>query len=1030
MAGRSGHSYTNSIVSDQARAHLGDVYNNYGPSPDEKSFRSILESLRYDGMDDRRDRLNNAERGTFEWTLAEERCVGDEAGEGLDQVTGTEDFDESDTSKENDSEDELDSWDSDSDHEIRSWTIDTSFATWLEGEKEDLFCFFGKPGSGKSTLMYVRTTFESASTSCADIGQRCRKFLATNPRVDQLLETWAKGKQLLRAEHFFWILGGHVQKTIEGLLRHLLYCTILSMQFNAHSNKLELVMDMLGSGRTSSNSQRAWCYEELYDILVRLVDCSHTKFFFLVDALDENEPQNRLWALAEEVWKISQLPNIKICVSCRPWTVFVSNISQAQTLHLDKMTLPDMKLYIKNRLAHVGARNDICSQFSADSPTIWITKFIARMARAAEGVFLWSELVMEALSSEMRKDCDFEQLEEVLDEFPLGLDEYFQRLIFDRITKTRKNISDTAAALMLAMQILEYHERGYRFSEIPYSDSFLNFWLLRSGYLGPGFSWTDHEDTQYTPDDAQRMVVQTNDFLEETCKGLLVTVDCRDRSSRGWSELEWDVEFLHRTVSDFIRGDKMKLLIEQRSPDHFRDDRFVEELGKLRCTSLLHEMYKTCREAEYDWRDILFWSTKLPIDQLWLADCEALVIARHKRSCECLGLEHTLFHEGYTFECARTRSLEYMLTIMRSWPRLAIKYGSLENLGGFFSGWLTHIIEECTGNVAERSDRGIDHESSSSQPAFAVRSGLSEVQSIWHVVLQSCFGTTARESHMILLNQLLYCGLDVNQQHLEDLTHHSRPHRGSIWQNWLRLVYLKIKQEGPGPFSLGDSLERFKRKISDIALAFLQNGADPTSTTCISFHISKETCPIKMPVEAVLKDITSYDVLGRAYASRNTESFNLQLARRGCMIKAIKSWTVTARELYALTPDNATTFDDEVADFMFGLARNTFGQFCSSCETQVTEYEVFLMAACIDCLEKYQLCDGCIRNLYLRYPDLDNLSRHVVHKVLPPDRTHTLFCFGHSRSGDFIKWHGVQAALSVLKDWYSRNLNSTDTAVD
>lgn len=73
---RSGHSYTNIHNSDASRSHLGDVYNQYGPSPDQQAFRAVLDSLRYDGMDDRRDRLNSAERGTFEWALAE-RDVSD-----------------------------------------------------------------------------------------------------------------------------------------------------------------------------------------------------------------------------------------------------------------------------------------------------------------------------------------------------------------------------------------------------------------------------------------------------------------------------------------------------------------------------------------------------------------------------------------------------------------------------------------------------------------------------------------------------------------------------------------------------------------------------------------------------------------------------------------------------------------------------------------------------------------------------------------------------------------------------------------
>ena len=72
MASRSGHSYNNIYTSDASRNLFGDVYNQYGPSPDQQAFRAVLDSLRFDGMDDRLERLNSAERGTFDGRSREE----------------------------------------------------------------------------------------------------------------------------------------------------------------------------------------------------------------------------------------------------------------------------------------------------------------------------------------------------------------------------------------------------------------------------------------------------------------------------------------------------------------------------------------------------------------------------------------------------------------------------------------------------------------------------------------------------------------------------------------------------------------------------------------------------------------------------------------------------------------------------------------------------------------------------------------------------------------------------------------------
>ena len=129
MASHSGHSYSDIHSSGASRNHLGDVYHQHGPSPDQQALNAVLDSLRYDGMDDRRDRLNSAERGTFEWALAKR--------------------DESDEQRDREQHDD-DLW-------LRSKTIDKTFTDWLVADEENngLFCFMGKPGSGKSTLIYA-----------------------------------------------------------------------------------------------------------------------------------------------------------------------------------------------------------------------------------------------------------------------------------------------------------------------------------------------------------------------------------------------------------------------------------------------------------------------------------------------------------------------------------------------------------------------------------------------------------------------------------------------------------------------------------------------------------------------------------------------------------------------------------------------------------------------------------------------------------------------------------------------------------
>lgn len=138
-----GSTYTN-IVHSGGTAQYGNTYHS-GPSPDERTLQAILESLRYDGMHARRDTLDAPSKGTFDWKFlkgAVDLVVREHVYESIERDNLSETR-----------ETIIDPV---------TQTFDISFRSWLEQDAGGLFCFTGKPGAGKSTLMYGYPTHSSA----------------------------------------------------------------------------------------------------------------------------------------------------------------------------------------------------------------------------------------------------------------------------------------------------------------------------------------------------------------------------------------------------------------------------------------------------------------------------------------------------------------------------------------------------------------------------------------------------------------------------------------------------------------------------------------------------------------------------------------------------------------------------------------------------------------------------------------------------------------------------------------------------
>lgn len=305
-----------------------------------------------------------------------------------------------------------------------------------------------------------------------------------------------------------------------------------------------------------------------------------------IDGLDEYYPHSDHDKLVNDLRRLAALPNIKLCVSSRPWTVFEQGLTNSrQMIVLEEMTRKDIRIHVweqlrsAERLADTG-RHDIRDKSDA------ATQLVEMITKKSEGVFLWVHLIVRSLAERLAAGQSISSLRRYVKDFPGELETYFRELIYERISPTWREHSETACALKLAVAVAFG-------KDICGGRSYLNYWLL-----------LEHDNLS-DPDFAEKIQFErvsdlelggrrkaTARYLHASCKDLLRTRSLRSDDSgydRNYVQnyvVNILVEFMHRTVYDFVMTESMQRMINERVPAHFHNDDFLDKLAIARLKTI------------------------------------------------------------------------------------------------------------------------------------------------------------------------------------------------------------------------------------------------------------------------------------------------------------------------------------------------------------------------------------------------------------------------------------------------------------
>jgi len=387
------------------------------------------------------------------------------------------------------------------------------FVTWLKSGS-GTFWVFGKAGAGKSTLM---------------------KFIASHHKTRIALKEWAGPKKVVMATHYFWSTGTAMQKSLKGLLQELLYDILCCCP--------ELAPDIFPdrwrrTKSTASPSDKHWSADELHEGL-RLLARHHSmpvKCCFLIDGLDEFDGDH--YKLCQLLKELSLSANLKCCVSSRPWNVFedafASDLSTKLCVH--DLTIQDIWNYTESRLKGFPRWKETCISDERS------TEFISDITERAQGVFLWVFLVTRSLRDGLVNGDTIHDLQRRLKALPTDLEPFFKHMLDLVDPFYHQYMSRTFQMTINAKEPLHLLTYYARESE-DQNDNYVLEWPLDPDLalanLPPG------------------LLEPCRRRINARCGGLLGFK--KDR-----------VEFLHRTVHDFLLTRPMQDYLEQKASPGYK----------------------------------------------------------------------------------------------------------------------------------------------------------------------------------------------------------------------------------------------------------------------------------------------------------------------------------------------------------------------------------------------------------------------------------------------------------------------------
>ena len=425
-----------------------------------------------------------------------------------------------------------------------------SFVDWLRSER-DLYRIQGKLGSGKSSLM---------------------SFLSEDPRtLENAFASQQLNRQKVQVTFFFWNAGSVLQKSVEGLMRSLIY-QLLDSDPPLYDRMLtrDPALERL-------NPKQVWSAKALKSLLNAAIEHVETPVLVLLDGLDEFD--HDINDLISIIGTLRGIKNVKLCLSSRPVRRLETTFEGCDGLRLQYLTRNSIRTYIGGVLE----KNADFRQFQGwqqSEGEAQKSDLVAAILDKAHGVFLWVELVVSAILEGINNMDTWDILFQRVEETPEGVESLYDRM-WARCPKLYQQ-----DAMHYFQLVLERKMSLLEFTIATSSD-------IQSAYLDNGGNVSDAEIIQRCRERRVHLMARCVGFLEifptrpEYLVGPLKQPieDVEESRLSGPSLLraqhQWhSVGFIHRTAAEYVRAKVTSGLTQDLQP---QVPCLIDLLTKVRC---------------------------------------------------------------------------------------------------------------------------------------------------------------------------------------------------------------------------------------------------------------------------------------------------------------------------------------------------------------------------------------------------------------------------------------------------------------